>query len=100
MFRSETPLTVAAAYGRLSSVETLVAFGANVDAASDEDRTPLMVSAQYDEIDTVRLLLSLNADTTKINYGGETAFQLAKNDEVKQLLLEQEGKTVKIRLVC
>ena len=48
---------------------------------------------------TVRLLLSLNVDTTKTDRSGKTAFQLADNVEVKQLLMEHEKKSVRWRYI-
>lgn len=59
-----------------------------------------MLAVSNECIEVVRLLLSLNADVTKIDDDGETALQRAKTDEMKQLLLDQEKKSVSEALFC
>lgn len=77
-------------------VETLVAFGAEIDAIDDFSRTALMLAVEFENISTMQLLLSLNANVMKPDRYGETALQLAKSDEKKQLLLEHSKKSVPI----
>lgn len=53
-----------------------------------------MLAVQKGQVDAVRLLLSLNADTTKIDHFGKTAFQLADSYKIKQLFWDHEKKSV------
>jgi hypothetical protein len=80
--------------GRDVVVETLVAFGAEIDAIGRYSNTALMLAVQCANISTVQLLLSLNADATKVDDNGNIALQYAWTDEMKQLLSEQEKKSV------
>lgn len=99
-FRRYTALLNAAYCGRISVIETLVVFGADIDALSNGGVTAAMLAVSNECIEVVRLLLSLNADVTKIDDDGETALQRAKTDEMKQLLLDQEKKSVSEALFC
>ena len=54
----------------------------------------LTCGVDHGRVDAVRLLLSLNADTTKTADDGETAFQMTRRIEIKQLFLDHEKKSV------
>lgn len=96
-----TPLIVAAREGHASVIETMVVYGAEIDALTIGRSTSLMNAVQSGHIDVVRLLLSLNADTTKVNDDGKAALQYAKTKaDVRQLLLDQGKKSVKNLFVC
>lgn len=87
---------IACSNGHMNVIEALVDFDrARINAATNfYSKTALMIAVEKQRIDVVRLLLSLNADTTKTNLTGETAFKLAMSDEMKQLFLHHEKKTV------
>ncbi len=86
----------AAIEGSLATVETLVVFGVNIDSFDNvSEETALMKVVRTERIEALRLLLSLNADATKVDRDGKTAFQLADIDVMKQLFLDHEKKTVK-----
>ena len=72
----------AAVNNHVRIIETLVVFLSDAEIGARDARTALMFSVQYAKIDTVRLLLSLNADTTKTNQYGQTAFQRASTAEI------------------
>lgn len=87
-----TSLIFAAYVGQVPSIETFVAFDAEINAVNGHLRSALMWAAQQGRIEAVRLLLSLNADTTKCDDTGKTAFDLAMSDQMKELFLEHEKK--------
>lgn len=81
-----------------ASIGVLVLFGCTLDPIDRYCRTPLMFATmKHRNVDAVRSLLSLNADITKTDKNGETAFQLATNDAMKQLLLAHQMKLVKTK---
>lgn len=82
--------------GRLIAIETLVVFGADIDAVNGFADSVLICAVQNGHSNTVRLLLALNADATKTNQKGKAAHQCATRDEMKQVFLAHESKTVKI----
>jgi len=47
-----------------------------------------MDCACYGQLDVTRHLLDLGADPTLTDFNGETAFDMAKSDEIKSLLLQ------------
>lgn len=77
------------------SLETICAFGADVDIACDRNQTPFTIAVERNRVDCVRLLLALNADTTKATLWGQSA-SLTNNTTIKQLVLEHSRKSVKI----
>ncbi len=91
---STTPLHLAAARDDLKSVELLIAFDAGLESVDSDGDSPLMRAVSDGCLDAVRLLLELNADTTKSDWIGWTVSQ-AKNEEIKQLLLEHLQKSVR-----
>lgn len=65
----------AAAYGQLTSVELLVAYGAAIDKLGPEGETPLLLAANGGHHDVVRFLLNNGADVNhtdhvSIHYNG------------------------------
>ncbi|MDX1387831.1 MAG: ankyrin repeat domain-containing protein [Acidobacteriota bacterium] len=58
----DTPLTAAAAAGRIAEIETLLAAGADVDDRDDNDLTPLAWAARHGRLHTIRVLLDHGAD--------------------------------------
>lgn len=60
-----TPLISAAYNGYDVVIETLVAFGADINATTSALWSVLMLAVHRERTDTVRLLLSLNADANE-----------------------------------
>lgn len=77
-------LLSAAAAGKNTEVEALLAKGAPVDAHEKNGRTPLMLAAQHGHLDTVRLLLAKGANPAARDKSGMTPYGLA--------LLEPAGR--------
>ena len=73
----ETPLHLAARFGREDLADALIAAGADVEAPSKRDARPLHTSAAYGHPDVVRLLLARRADVNASDRMGETALHAA-----------------------
>jgi len=79
----------AAAAGRHSEILwLLIASGAPVDVVQRGGYTPLHSAAHNGDTDSVRALLSAGADPNLPNDDGQTAVDLAANDEIRALLTE------------
>lgn len=89
-----TPLTIAAYYGFDSIIEMLILFGVELDVMNYRNHTALALASSFGHFDAVRLLLSVNADASMIDRRGQTAFDLAKTAEIKQLFLDRESLLV------
>jgi hypothetical protein len=70
-------LLLAARKGQTQKVASLLAKGANVEAADKNGRTPLMLAAQKGHAETVKLLLARGAKPGARDREGWTAFGLA-----------------------
>lgn len=81
-------LYIACRYGQTLVAKWLLENGANVDIqlTSDSRSTPLHGAVYHGHLSTVELLLSHHADMNIKNQFGETVFENARSDEVKQLL--------------
>jgi ankyrin repeat protein len=73
----QTPLFVAAQYGRPDAVARLLGAGAAVDGADKEGRTPLHAAAAAGHVDVVERLLAKGADPGRTDAAGRTAFVAA-----------------------
>ena len=89
----QTPLHVAAEYGRVEVVYVLLEHGANVDAEDNSGRTPLHThchtAVDYKNTEVVRVLLEHGANVGAEDNEGKTAFHIASvngMDEVMNLL--------------
>ncbi len=71
----------AAANGDVSSVQTLLAKGAAIDARDDVAWSALMWAAKNGHADVVRILLDMGADINAKNLGGWTALMYARNEK-------------------
>ena len=73
----ETPLHLAARFGREDLADVLIAGGADVEAPSKRDERPLHTSAAYGHPNVVRLLLSKRADVKVGDRMGKTPLHAA-----------------------
>ncbi len=89
--RENTPLHIAAVYGRLNVVEFLLERGATVDARNDANNTPLHFAAMHKHREVAELLLAKGADPSTKSYGGGAPLHLA-------VLPTIERKTITWRL--
>jgi hypothetical protein len=88
-----TPLHYASYFGHLDIVGELLLFGANIEAVDKNGNTSLMLGAfgplsvrRTEQMDVVKLLLARGADVTKKNDKGNTAFALARTQEIRDLI--------------
>ncbi|EGD72854.1 hypothetical protein PTSG_04582 [Salpingoeca rosetta] len=83
-----TPLHEACNHGHLELAELLLKANANVDAKGFEDITPLHDAAMNGHTDVVKLLVKHGADPTLENKDGQTAIDLADEEEdLRDLLI-------------
>ncbi|XP_029447010.1 oxysterol-binding protein-related protein 1 isoform X5 [Rhinatrema bivittatum] len=81
-----TPLHLACYFGHGHVVEHLLQAGAEVNVMNDLGDTPLHRSAFTGRMELVVLLLQYGADTAVINGGGQTAKDVTKDKEIRNML--------------
>ena len=59
-------------------VETLLAAGADLDAADDRGRTSLMLAAESGKVGIAKVLVEAGADMDRVDNAGENALAIAK----------------------
>lgn len=67
-------------------VKLLLLKGANVNQQNNHGNTPMMLAANKGYINLVEMFLQMNADTSIKNLQGKTVHDVAKNNEIKDLL--------------
>lgn len=83
-----TGLHEAAICGNCEMVEYLLQQGANINCCDNEGWTPLHAAASLGQTKIVELLLSHQADVTIVNCENFLAYDLARTDEVRELMHE------------
>ena len=76
----QTPLMIAARYGRINVCQLLLAHKASVDAKDKDGWNPLMYAASYGHTDLCQLLLDHGASVDAKTRYGVTSLKLAAND--------------------
>ena len=89
-----TPLHVAANWGDAELIDTLVAYGANVDAIGDRLLTPLHEAVACGHLEAVKRLLKHGANPSHRNYWNLDARELAldQNQNEIAMLLESPNQ--------
>ena len=84
----ETALLQAAKGGHVELVKALIKAGADVNVKDQEMQTPVMAAlkGEMENVDAVRLLIEAGADVNAKDKDGKTAMDVAKTDEIKELL--------------
>jgi ankyrin repeat protein len=84
-----TALAAASFGGHLNIVRALLDKGADVDAKSNKDGgTALMAASAQSDLDVVQALLESGADVNAKGSDGATALSVAKDEQVKAVLME------------
>lgn len=87
-----TGLHEAAIFGDAQMVEYLLDHGADINCCDNEGWTPLHAASSLGQVKIVEILLERGADVTIVNCENYLAHDLARNDEVKELIgLRLEG---------
>ncbi len=81
-----TPLHRVVQKNYKKGVEALLAKGAKINIGDDEDNTPLHFAAHLGYEEIVPMLLKAKADIKAKNKHGNTPFDIAKTDDIKELL--------------
>ena len=76
----------ASQYGYPAIVILLLAAGANVDKQDDNGNTPLIWAASNGKIEVVKELLKAGANKKLKRNNGQTAYDMARKEEIKALL--------------
>lgn len=80
--------------GYVEIVKMLIENGANINQIHVDGTTPLINAALGGHTELVKLLLDKGADPAIKDYGKKTALDYAKNDQIKELLInaKKSGK--------
>lgn len=81
-----TGLHEAAICGNCEMVEYLLEMGANINCCDNEGWTPLHAAASLGQTEIVELLLKNQADATIVNCENFLAYDLSRNDQVRELI--------------
>ena len=91
-----TPLYLAAINDHEAVVTCLLGRGAEINAKNEDGITPLYCAAVNGHEAVVTCLLDRGADTEAIDKDGKTAFEVAKNDQIKELLLSRQSSGMQL----
>ena len=80
-----SPLHYACRHGRLTIVKYLISKGANIEAKNQIGQTPLHCAARG-RTDVVKYLVSKGANKNAKNGFGKTPYDIAGNDEIRNIL--------------
>lgn len=83
-----TGLHEAAICGNAEMVEFLINRGANINCCDNEGWTPLHAASSLGQTKIVQMLLDLGADARIVNCENFLAYDLARNDQVKEIIGE------------
>ncbi|MEA1928089.1 MAG: ankyrin repeat domain-containing protein [Candidatus Auribacterota bacterium] len=87
-----TPLMLCAIDGLVESASYLIAHGADVNEQSYCAKTALMIAVEKDNLHMVKLLLDSEANPNIKMENGPGALYFAKNDQIRDLLVEAGAK--------
>ena len=88
----DTALILASYYRYLEIIQYLVEKGANINATNDNGWTSLMYASKYGELETIKYLLENGADVNIKNKNGNAALDLAKIEDIKEVLRKAGAK--------
>ena len=95
-----TALQIATEFGRPDVVQVLLDHNADVNKPHWDTCTPLMNACSYGDVYVVRQLFSRDdIDTTLRDMDGKDCLDMAKTDEIKQLIINHRSSKEKQRLI-
>lgn len=88
------PLCLAISKGDINKVKEIIAYGIDVNDATNRGMTPLMYAADYNQSEIAKLLLEKGADVNKKDNAGRTALDHAKSKDFNEIveILKQNKK--------
>lgn len=88
--RKHTALSEAACQGQIPMMEYLLSLGVDPNSMNDTGRTPLWRASFNGHIEAVKLLLEAGGDPDcRDNSSMESAYDVAKTDELRELIVIQ-----------
>lgn len=88
-----TPLLMAIYNNHLPAIELLIRHGVDVNKKGDNGETPLMfLVSRPNNIEKIKLLLEGGANIDERDSQGRSAFDLAANDQIRELLKEYDKR--------
>ncbi|GFY47126.1 hypothetical protein TNIN_257741 [Trichonephila inaurata madagascariensis] len=95
-YEGNTSLHIAAVFGHLEVIETLIQHAADVDFKNKEGNTPLHIAAIHDKVDVIEILLNAGADINSVNIKRITPLHSAaiffKQNSIEKLI--QSGANI------
>ena len=85
------PLSRAAYQGNKELVLLLLKYKASIDLQDAKKRTALIYAAAFGQEEVVEILLGRGADTTIRDKNNKTALDCARNDKIRQLLIDYDN---------
>ena len=67
-------------------IQYLIENGANIEAKDCREETPLHLASSYGKTEVVKYLVSKGANKNAKNNDGKTPYDVARKDEIKELL--------------
>lgn len=89
---SKTPLIAAAGNGHINTLQYLLWKGANIEAKNDNSFSPLMVAARNNQLLAVKILIARGANPLHRSGYGKTAYMVAPDGKISEILKEYEDK--------
>ncbi|MBK7394343.1 MAG: ankyrin repeat domain-containing protein [Chloracidobacterium sp.] len=88
-----TALIQSAYYATVDVLQALIDAGADINHANNDGQTALMRAAENGSAETVKMLLEAGAQVNATNKDGDNAWDMASDDEVKELLATYGART-------
>ena len=88
----DTPLIMAAAYGRTAAAKLLIEKGANVNFVNNVGNTPLSLAALKGDTEIARMLIERGANVNSVSNAGDTPLIMAAfkgNTDAAKLLIDK-----------
>ncbi|MDH5544597.1 MAG: ankyrin repeat domain-containing protein [Gammaproteobacteria bacterium] len=85
---TENAFLIAAGLGNLQMLTDLLDYGVNINSRGKKGRTALMAATTFEHEDAVQLLISKGADLSIRDIEGQTALEIAKENDLKNIVAQ------------